>query len=75
MNLAQFADDKSILCRGNSIKDLRTSMLETLEKVHDYLNANKPKLVLNVDKTELIVYGEKNNFEKIFYSEETIPAN
>ena len=35
INLVQFADDTIILCSGNSIKDLRISMLETLEKVHN----------------------------------------
>ena len=42
-------------------------MLETLEKVHEFLNENK--LVLTVDKTELIVLGEENNFKKVIYSE------
>ena len=56
MNLVQFADDTIILCSGNSIKDLRISMLETLEKVHEYLNENK--LVLFVIKTEFFVSGD-----------------
>ena len=56
MNLGQFADDTIILCTGNSIKYPRTSMLETVEKVHECLNENK--LVLNVDKTALIVFGK-----------------
>ena len=34
---------------------------------------NKNKLLLNVDKTELVVFGEEKNLEKIIYREETYP--
>ena len=44
-------------------------MLETLEKVHNYLNENK--LVLNVDKKELIVFGETNILEQNINRAET----
>ena len=65
MKLVQFADDTSILSTGNSSKDIRTSLLETLEKVHEYLNENK--MVVNVVKTELDVFGEENNLENMIY--------
>ena len=47
-------------------------MLETLEKVHYYLNENK--LGPNVDKKELIVFGEKNILEQNINRAETKPA-
>ena len=54
------------------MKGLRTSMLKTLEKFHERLN--EINIVLNVVKTELIVFGEENKFEKFTYREETIHA-
>ena len=72
LKLVQFSDDASVIYIGNSIKELRTWMLETLEKILENLIENK--LVLNVDKTEIIVIGEENNWEKLFYREEKTTA-
>ena len=48
MFLSNFIKIKqNILCTGDSISDLGVSMLDALEKVHEYLNENK--LVFNVD--------------------------
>ena len=48
-------------------------MLETLEKLHEYLIENE--FVLNVNKTELIFFGEGNIKKKLFiYREETNSA-
>ena len=73
MNLVLFADDTSILYTGNSNEDLRTSTRETLEKTYEFLNENK--LLLHVDKTEPIVFGEENNLKTFIYRGKTIPAN
>ena len=62
MNKVLFADDTSVSCTVNSKTDLNKSMLETLEKVHEYLNENK--FVITNDKTERIVIEEENPLEK-----------
>ena len=64
MNLVQFSDDTSILCRGHSIKDLRTSMLETLKKIHEYLN--EKKLALMLIKRNSLSLGKRIIKKKLF---------
>ena len=59
------------MCDKHALKKFRTLafeansgiMLETQEKVHEFLNENE--FVLNVDKTELIFFEERNTLEKI----------
>ena len=51
----QFADDTLILCKENSMFDLRISTLAKLEKVHKYLKENT--FVHNVDETKHNVFG------------------
>ena len=68
------------MCDKHALKKFRTlafeanygTMLETQEKVHEFLN--EKEFVLNLDKTELIFFEERNTLEKIIYREETISA-
>ena len=48
------------------------SRLKTLQKVHEIFNASK--LVLNVDKTELFVFGKDNSSKKFINRNETVSA-
>ena len=72
MNIMQTADNTSTLCTGNSIADIKMLRIKTLEKIHEIFNASK--LVLNVDKTEIIVFGEDNSSQKFIYRNETVCA-
>ena len=62
MNCILFADDTSLLLSGKNLKELEAETNCELEKVADYLRANK--LSLNAAKTTYVVVPPKNKTVK-----------
>ena len=54
LNFVLFADDSNLQLSGSDPKQIAKQMTEELEKVGDWFKANK--LLLNVNKTKLIVF-------------------
>ena len=52
-----FADDTNLLCLGNSIKKLNKLANADLERLFHWLNANK--ILLNVKKTEMLIFKSR----------------
>ena len=57
LKVVLFADDSNLLLKGNDPKILAETMTSELEKVSDWFSANK--LLLNADKTKLIVFRSR----------------
>lgn len=55
-----FADDTNALVTGNNLKDLQLIVNRGLIKIQDWLSSNK--LVLNIDKTKIIVFSSSRKF-------------
>ncbi len=58
-----FADDTNITITGQTVKELQTNPNNNLEKVHQWLLANK--LTLNYDKTEYMIIGSRQKIANI----------
>ena len=53
-----FADDTSVFCKGNDLQTLFNLVNLQLEKISNWMKVNK--LILNVDKTNYIIFGTRN---------------
>jgi hypothetical protein len=58
-----FADDTNISSCGANVHEINERLNENLEKVHQWLLANK--LTLNSDKTEYMIIGSKQHLANI----------
>ena len=70
-----FADDTSLLISGNNIHTLQNTVNKELEKVANWLDANK--LSLNINKTNYIAFRSHNTYAdhndmKIMLREQTV---
>ena len=54
-----FADDINLLCLGNSIKKMNKLFNADLKCLVNWLNKNK--ILLNVKKTEMVIFKSKQN--------------
>ena len=54
-----FADDTNLLCLNNSIKKLNKQVNADLKHLLNWLNANT--ILLNVKKTEMVIFKSKQN--------------
>jgi len=53
-----FADDTSLLCKGNSLKAINKKVNEDLKLLSSWLRVNR--ISLNASKTEIIIFRSKN---------------
>ena len=58
-----FADDTTLTVCGKSSQDLSLAMNHDLNKVSDWLMANK--LSLNLSKTEYMLIGSRHNINNL----------
>ena len=59
MQSYHFADDINLLCLGNSIKKMNKLFNADLKCLVNWLNKNK--ILLNVKKTEMVIFKSKQN--------------
>ena len=60
---SMFADDTNITITGQTVQELQTNLNNNLEKVHQWLLANK--LTLSYDKTEYMIIGSRQKIANI----------
>lgn len=60
--IVMYADDTTLMCRAKNEVDLQAQLESSLHNVAKWLEANK--LILNVDKTKLMVLGTKHMLSK-----------
>ena len=53
-NFITFADDTNVLYTGTKLNDLTSIKNEELNKIHNWLSANK--LFLNINKTKYLIF-------------------
>ena len=58
-----FADDTNITITGQTVQELQTNLNNNLEKVHQWLLANK--LTLSYDKTVYMIIGSRQKIDNI----------
>ena len=63
-----FADDTSLILADPSVQNLKTKVTEELQKITNWVNANK--LTLNFAKSNIIIVPPKSNVNKLpdFYN-------
>ena len=63
-DLKTFVDDNLIRVKVNEHKDLQGAIQSTMEKMENYMSANK--LRLNTDKTKVIIYSKNKQTRDTF---------
>ena len=63
-NVAQFADDTSIICKFERNENIPQKILKKLEQTDKYLTENQ--LTLNADKTEMLFFTNHTNSDPEF---------
>ena len=69
-NITVYADDTSVVIAADSVRDLESKMISVLTKMHNWYTENK--LVINVDKTNIILFNTINNFDSILFQNRQI---
>ena len=67
-----FADDTNVFYSGVDIQSICECISRELDKLHVWLYVNK--LSLNVDKTNLILFGNRKNIDNVLLLE-FVPQN
>ncbi len=62
-NLFLYADDSALLISGKDVGRIQVNLGKELCKVRDWLSENK--LMLHLGKMESILFGSKNNLNKV----------